>query len=178
MDIRPNHRLTLASGLATLLLAFGSAHAASPAPGQGNFVDMEEHLADLERDKWIDVQYYLKENFDFICGDTICEGEYPNIQAMSYRCSVDATNGNMGECIWTFLATKEQVRASDGKVQVDVHPWYCRSPLAPGTKATELLDALNTNVPMWTYLPGTRSTLWDGLIDCLYGAHQGVASVR
>ncbi|MCP6576546.1 hypothetical protein NL496_28005, partial [Klebsiella pneumoniae] len=36
------------------------------------------------------VEARLVRGFDDICGDTFCEGEYHNLQALRFRCSVGA----------------------------------------------------------------------------------------
>lgn len=167
-------RSTLATVVVSLALAASTAHAAGQ-PSDSKYIEIGQYLQNQERDQWLDVQYYVRQNFDDICGDTICEGEFPNIQAMDYNCAVDRTNGKLSQCMWTFLATSSRAPTREGQVQTDVHAWHCISPLAPNTHAKELLAALGGWKPIWTPLPGTSTTLWDGMLDCMSGGKKTVS---
>lgn len=172
MKTRTTRASLVAAAVAAAVFASGMANAATPrlpasaTTAPGNYVDMQDYLSNA--DPWVDVTYYLKQNFDYICGDTICEGEYPNIEALGFACSVDKTTGLMGECSWAFTASKEHIRPADGKVIADIHTWHCKAPLAPMTRADDLVKALQGSRPMWAKLPNTNATIWDGLVDgCL-----------
>ncbi len=172
MDRAISRPITLLGAALALMLAGVSAHAShaqlTPTPATGNYIDLERYIGDADHDRWVDARYYLKQNFDDICGDTICEGEYPNIEALGYRCSVDKTTGLMGECSWVFTASDEHVRASDGRIMANVHTWHCKTPLAPMTHASDFVQSLQGSRPLWARLPNTNATIWDGLItNCL-----------
>ncbi len=125
-----------------------------PRPGQGH-----GPLSALEK--------ALVRGFDDVCGDTFCEGEYYNLQAMRLRCSVQAASGNVGECVWTFAGSNMDVDAPTGRVVVDARDWACRLPLAPHTPLPLLLDALQGPQAIDTTLPGTTTTVYEGLTHCL-----------
>lgn len=125
-----------------------------PRPGQGQarFGAMEQAL---------------RHGFDNICGDTFCEGEYANLQAMQLGCSVHAASGRLHECVWTFAGSTASVDARSGKVQVDARGWACRLPLAPDTPLGVLLDTLQGPEAIDARLPGTHTTVYEGLTGCL-----------
>lgn len=129
------------------------------------------HYPDNEEswDRFYDLAWRLNRDFDAICGDTFCEGDYSNIQSLGLRCSVERATGVMGECIWTFAGSYEDVDPDSGRVQVDARTWQCKAPLLPGTSIESFYAALE-NRPFDAIdapLPGTRRSLYDGLTDCL-----------
>ncbi|GLQ96092.1 hypothetical protein [Dyella mobilis] len=143
---------------------------AAPAKAAGPYVDIWDALPTWQQqDGWLDTAYWLKVNFNDICGDTFCEGEYPNLEALSYRCSVDSASGTVGECVFIFAASQETVSPSDGRIIAEPRNWQCATPLAPGTTAAELAQALSNTNPLFTPLPRTGKTIYDSLTDhCLY----------
>jgi hypothetical protein len=130
------------------------------------------HYPDTEEgwDRFYDLAGRLNRGFDAICGDTFCEGDYSNIQSLGFRCSVERGTGLMGECIWTFAGSYEDVDPADGRVQVDARIWNCKAPLVPGTSIGRFYAALEGGRPMDAIdapLPGTKLSIYDGLTDCL-----------
>jgi hypothetical protein len=158
--------------LATIALAMAAA-ATAPARADaglrpGSYVDASAYLhTDDGIDAWWMLRYGLHRNFDDICGDTFCEGEYSNIQSLRYVCSVHRRSGRIGSCGWSFAASDESVAPRDGRISVQTPAWLCLSPLATGTTIEALLDALQGEAPLYAALPGTSRTLYDGLVDCL-----------
>lgn len=172
MNLRPiTHRMALLS-LSAIALGFAlpAAAAADSRPQAASYVEMQEYLPTWqEQDTWWDIRYALKREFNDVCGDTFCSGEYTNIESLNYRCSVNSSTGIIGECVWAFAASEEEVDPSSGKVVVKPRVWQCASPLAPSTSAQELVAALaNNRSPMQVTLPRTRMTLHESLIGCLY----------
>jgi hypothetical protein len=150
-----------------LCMVFSAVVAAS----NDRYVDAR-HYPDNEQgwDRFLDLEGRLERDFDYICGDTFCEGEYSNIQSLRFRCSVERLSGIMGECIWTFAGSYEEIDPDNGRVQVDAPTWQCRAPLRPGTSIERFYAALNGSRPMDTIdatLPGTTQSIYDGLADCL-----------
>jgi hypothetical protein len=117
-------------------------------------------------DAFYDLERRLARGFDDVCGDTFCEGEYSNIQHLRYRCSVRAVDGVMGECIWTFAGSNQEVDAASGKVVVDARLWHCKSPIVPGTTITEFYEALAGRRAIDASLPRGGRSIYDGLTDC------------
>ena len=53
------------------------------------YLDVEETFtSEDDQNRWFDLERGLAQDFDDICGDTFCEGEFTNLQSMAFRCSV------------------------------------------------------------------------------------------
>lgn len=167
---------TIHSRLLIALLALTS-HAASATPpaldsstagSAAEYIDISGYLtSDADINAWYTATNQLKKNFDDVCGDTFCEGDYSNIESLDYRCSVDKTTGVVGRCVWVFAASNTEVNPKTGNILVDNQHWRCRSPLAPKTRVADLISALNVTNPIRAILPGTSTSIYDGLVDCL-----------
>ncbi|WP_394850554.1 hypothetical protein LZC95_24240 [Pendulispora brunnea] len=132
------------------------------------YVDIAQHLTEAaDVDAWYALVSNLKRNFDDLCGDTFCEGEFSNIESLRYRCSVEKASGTMGTCVWVFGASKEDVTTSTGNVTVDTQTWRCKTPLAPNTSVHDFLSALSGTHPIDAKLPGSTQSIYDGLTNCL-----------
>jgi hypothetical protein len=157
-------------GLATLFLlsAAPCVAAANPTSLGEAYVDIQDYLPTWQQqDGWLDTTYWLQKNFNDVCGDTFCEGDYGNLQAMSYRCSVDTGNGVIGQCVWIFAGSQESIDSANGKIIAEPRTWQCVTPLAAGTRAEELAEALANQQPLFATLPHSGKTLYDSLTDCL-----------
>lgn len=148
------------------------ASAGTPASAQSepgtNYVEAISYLdTDAEYEAWFDIQHGLRRNFDDICGDTFCEGDYSNIQSLRYNCSVDEATGRIGMCVWVFAGSIEDIDPATGKISVHQAFWRCKTQLAPGTTMESFLTALQGSRPLYATLPGSDQSIYDGLIDCL-----------
>lgn len=163
-----SHIATTAASIAVLLglaLAPATGEAGLRQPG---YVEASSYLqSEPDYEAWFTLRRQLQRNFDDICGDTFCEGEYTNIQAMRFVCSVQRLTGRVGQCGWSFAASEESVEPLRGGITADAPAWLCVSPLAPRTTIQALLDALQGDEPLYATLPGTGRSLFDGLVDCL-----------
>lgn len=159
----PSIRHLAACLLACLVPA--AAMAVDHRPGYG---DAGEYFrSDAQYEAWFNLTRGLERDFDWICGDTFCEGEYSNIHPLRFRCSVHRLDGRIGQCVWVFAASHEEIAAGTGRIGVQRAFWQCRAPLLPGTTIDALLAALDVEEPLYAALPGTSRTMMDGLIDCL-----------
>ncbi|MDB5768403.1 MAG: hypothetical protein JWQ61_3217 [Collimonas fungivorans] len=161
--------LPSAAWMAALLCTIGTlTFCAAPAATAAAYVDAVDYPGQGQGwDAFYDLERRLQRDFDYICGDTICEGEFSNMQALRYRCSVQQADGMMGECVWTFAASNAEIDAASGKVVVDARTWACRTPLAAQTPVATFYSALAGDSPLRAPLPGTNRTIFDGLFDCL-----------
>ena len=142
-----------------------SATLAVDRPGYGDAT--EYFQTDAQYETWFDLTRALRRDFDWICGDTFCEGDYSNIQPLRYRCSVHRASGRIGMCTWVFAASHEEIAQATGRIGVQRAFWQCATPLAAGTTIDQMLDALAVDEPLYALLPGTGRSIMDGLIDCL-----------
>lgn len=160
-------RNTWIVSLAMLTMAFSSVVLAN----NNRYVDARDYPDnELGWDRFNDLAGRLARDFDYICGDTFCEGEYSNIQSLRFRCSVERATGFMGECVWTLAGSYEEVDPHSGRVHVDSRTWQCRAPLQLHTSIRSFYGALEGSRPMDALnapLPGTRQSIYDGLVDCL-----------
>lgn len=158
------HAAAAAAIVVSALLAFpGSAHARADGP----YVDVSAYIhSDAQIEAWYAMTRQLRRDFDDICGDTFCEGEYTNIEPLRFQCSVHRVSGRIGMCVWSFAASEEVVDPLSGKVAVLPRTWQCRTPIEAGTTLEGLLAAVEGQSPLYASLPGGRS-LFDGLVDCL-----------
>lgn len=136
-----------------------------PAPTEGAFADAQDVLEGDTAEAYFNATYAIRREFDEICGDTFCEGEYTNLQSLSFRCSTNA--GTIGECSWTF-AGADVSRLASGLHKEKGAPFVCKIPVV-GT-AAELAAALSPTESgtrlFERTLPG-GGTLNDALGNCL-----------
>ena len=158
------HAAAAAALLVSALLACaGGAQARSDGP----YVDASAYIrSDEQINAWYAMTRQLRRDFDDICGDTFCEGEYTNIQALRFQCSVHRVSGRLDMCVWSFAASEEIVDPASGKVAVLPRTWQCRTPIEAGTTLDGLLAAVQGQSPLYAPLPGGAS-VFDGLVDCL-----------
>jgi len=166
----PFAALTTRTFLPALALSAGVAVAGGQAHAQlrAQYVDVAAYLdSDAQYEAWVHLRRQLARNFDDICGDSFCEGEYSNIRSLRYTCSVRRSSGRIGSCGWAFAASEESVVATTGRIESASAAWLCASPVVRGTTIEALLDALQGDKPLYATLPMSGRTLYDGLIDCL-----------
>lgn len=155
---------TFAAAMCLLSVAF----AASAQSSSGPYTDAENRLSgDDEVEAWYGGMHKLRRDFDQICGDTFCEGDYSNIYALRLRCSVVAASGLLGRCVWVFAASSEEIDPARGRIVVQPKIWRCVLPLAPKTSLSSLLAVLAQERPLYAPLPNSSRSIYDGLSDCL-----------
>jgi hypothetical protein len=120
-------------------------------------------------DAWYALLHTLKVQFDAICGDTFCEGDYSNYESLGVRCSVAQNTGQLRRCVWTFAASTEEIRADTGALKINGQIWKCSLPVSRQLPARELARALSSGDAgaLHTPVPGTNRSFYDALIDCL-----------
>lgn len=158
--------LSIIVAILGLAMACGSqvAHASST----GQYVEAGAVLrTDAEVEAWYGITSQLRRQFDEICGDTFCEGDYSNLQPLRFQCSIDARSRHVGACTWSFAGSQESIDPATGGITSQPGFWQCHMALAPQTNLDRLFLALDTPQPLYARLPGTERTVLDGLIDCL-----------
>ena len=125
--------------------------------------------SDDDINAWYALSHELEDEFDDICGDTFCEGDYGNYQSLGIRCSVEQRTGTVGACVWTFAASMDEIVATTGAVKIETQTWRCKLPVVRDTPVAEFVRALNTSSegPLRAKLPRTEASLYDGLVSCL-----------
>jgi hypothetical protein len=142
---------------------------ASPL-AEPSYVEAASYFTEPEDiDAWYTLAFALKSDFDDVCGDTFCEGDYSNFQSLRFHCSVEQGSGVIGRCVWTFAASQDEIDPATGEVTVAGQIWTCPMPLEPDTSARDFVHALSSSDEQALYarLPGSERSLYDGLLDCL-----------
>jgi hypothetical protein len=154
---------------ASLGLAMACGNQVAHAAGStGQYVEAGAALrTEAEIGAWYGITMQLRRQFDEICGDTFCEGDYSNLQPLRFQCSIEARTRHVGTCVWNFAGSQEAINPATGDIAVQPGFWQCRIPLAPQTSVDRLLAALDNPQPLYAKLPGTDQTVLDGLIECL-----------
>jgi len=156
---------------AAALFAVAALAAACDASAQSarvTYVDPFSYFTtDAQFDAWLTLRANLAADFDAICGDTFCEGDWSNITPLRLQCSVQRRSGRIGACVWSFAASNEDIDTVGGAVLADAGAWACRIPLAPATTIDALLQALDGDEPLYRPLPGGAASIYDALGDCL-----------
>lgn len=67
----------------------------------------------------------LTQQFNAICGDTFCEGDYSNITSLSIDCSVNVTTKQVAQCIWTFAGSNANIDQDTGLLSIDKQVFEC-----------------------------------------------------
>lgn len=137
-------------------------------PPDPEYVDVTSYIAeDADVNAWYALVANLERDFDSICGDTFCEGDFSNYRSLAFRCTVDG-RGTLGECAWTLAASQHEVVPRTGRMDVLVEHWVCPIPLAPRLPLTELMTVLSSAPsPLYTALPRSQLTPFDALSACL-----------
>lgn len=60
----------------------------------------------------------LKAQFDDLCGDTFCEGEFGNLTTLGIDCSIDVASASVGACVWTIAGSYTDIDPATGRIKV------------------------------------------------------------
>ncbi len=109
--------------------------AATTLPAQAGaaaFVDANDYFvaepgfSGLSLRGYYDALDSLKAQFDLICGDTFCEGEFSNLSSLGLDCSVNTATHRVGQCVWTFAGSYADVNPRNGRVSMTRHVQVCQ----------------------------------------------------
>ncbi len=127
--------------------------------------------APADQNAWGAMLKKIDGEFNNVCGDTFCGGDYSNLTSLGLDCSVTSARGSLHECVWSFTGSSTLVNGGTGTVEASVASFQCR--VAPKTSARALLTLLGAtdaasagNPSIRRVLPGTTVTLYDVLGDC------------
>jgi hypothetical protein len=130
------------------------------------YVDILD-FAKTDQGQWYDLIHNLNHEFDQVCGDTFCEGDYANIQPLTFSCSVSSKAGSVHDCAWTFAAAQVDVDPRTAAIVVDAPTYQCHVKMK--TTATKLVQILAGADPLHAALPGAPAetpSIYDQLGDC------------
>jgi hypothetical protein len=117
---------------------------------------------------WIDARQNLKNDFDQVCGDTFCGGDYSNLQALRFVCSITRSTGNVKQCQWLFGGSYTTVSPKTGAVTVNAKSWRCSVPVKGTQKQLAAVLTQTSSTPaIRQALPGGTASAYDALLQCL-----------
>jgi hypothetical protein len=135
------------------------------APETTQYRDLGDWLVEsADGAGWAQTTRNLVESFDQVCGDTFCEGEYPDITALRFVCSMKVDTQQVSHCSWSFAAADTWVGAR-GAITANVSTRRCD--VAIDASAGDLAMALSCPDPLQAALPGQTTSIYDALIGCL-----------
>ena len=73
------------------------------------YVEIQEFGSNPAEDAWYSINSKLQREFDEVCGDTFCEGDFSNITALRLYCSVTNKNAAIHDCAWAFTASTHEL---------------------------------------------------------------------
>jgi hypothetical protein len=148
--------------------------AATPFVDAWTFFGRADTGAGMSLAEYDDAIKALGREFDVLCGDTFCDGDFPNLQSLSLDCSVNIYTGKIGECVWTIAGSNTHLDAGSGKLTIRKEVYECNLDIK--ASAPELAEFLRAAVVPGTTgadglrgvpLPGSSATLNDVLARCL-----------
>jgi hypothetical protein len=126
-------------------------------------VDFEK----IDQGAWYDGIHSLNDQFNQICGDTFCEGDYSNITPLTFACSVTSKAGNVKDCAWNFAASQLDVDPKSAAIVTQAPTFECHIKMK--TTAVKLAAILAGGDSLHATLPGAPAatpSIYDQLSDC------------
>ncbi|MDI9273375.1 hypothetical protein [Stenotrophomonas sp. PFBMAA-4] len=139
-----------------------------PVLARGLHVDLIDYpRPEANWDRAYGLESALQREFDRLCADTWCEGDYSNYQVLQFRCAVLAHRGTVQRCVWVVVASELSVDADSGEVHADNRRWACPLELRPGVPVEAFHAALDAPGGLSAPLPGLDHGLFDVLPGCI-----------
>lgn len=151
-----------------LVDCFAGVSGPTPIPQTATFYselgEYSWNLGETQGLAWSTTQRTLAQNFDDVCGDSFCEGEYSDFSALRLACSVNQNTKRVSRCTWSFAASDMSVD-SRGSIVARTTTKKCNIEI--GASATALATALAGDDPLNATLPGKTTSIYDALVGCL-----------
>lgn len=144
-----------------------------------NFVDASTYYSEgagthlIGLNSYFDALESLKRQFDYVCGDTFCEGDFSNLKTLSIDCSIDQAAGKVGECAWTIAGSYADVDAQTGHLEVHQKTYVCKLPVAGSAEelanflVAVAADERGAHGLTAVKLPGNDKSAYDVLAGCI-----------
>ncbi|HEY8091655.1 MAG TPA: hypothetical protein VIF09_27505 [Polyangiaceae bacterium] len=131
-----------------------------------SYVDIADYWkTGADQTAWQAAVANVRLQFDQICGDTFCDGDYANFEPLELQCGVSSVRGSVKACTWVFAASEAIVNAKTGTVHTSA-PYYACAFDPKGT-AKQLAAALGATGSLQAPLPGLTQSLYDVVGECL-----------
>jgi hypothetical protein len=142
------------------------------ATATASYADVEEWANEQGDDAWqtwMGITSTLKHDFDDVCGDTFCGGDYSNLEPLRLRCSLNTATQVLKNCSYVFAGSYETVNPSTGTIKVNAKTFSCHISVT-GIKLSDFettLTAAGTTAPLQRTLPGKTESIYSSLIGCI-----------
>ena len=128
------------------------------------YVQIQDFGPNGAEDAWYGITSTLNGQFNNVCGDTFCEGDFSNLTPLRLFCSVTSKQGQIHDCAWTFTAAQHEIDPKTAAVALDAVTYQCH--FVPATTGTKLIALLQgSSDALHLALPGMGS-IYDTLGDC------------
>lgn len=171
MDPRRPRSLLALAPFALLLAGCGAETSTADAQDTTatQYVDATTFItAQADKDAWSKMVTRLEGEFDNVCGDTFCSGDYPNLTSLGLTCAVSSKVGQIHDCVWNFAGSAEIVTPTTGLLTISKPSYQCHFKTTARTSA--LATALNSEVgesaALHHVLPGGTTSIYDAIGDC------------
>jgi hypothetical protein len=129
------------------------------------YVGIQDFGGSIYEGAWYDINSKLTSEFNAVCGDTFCEGDFSNLTSGTFSCAVTSKAGDVSDCVWTFFGSLASVDPATSAITVDAPTFQCH--VHPKTTAKKLVGLLSTSSDaIHETLPGTTGSIYDELVDC------------
>jgi hypothetical protein len=122
-----------------------------PASTASFYLELADH-----DDSFFAKRRELAHAFDLACGDTFCEGDFPDIAALRLACVVNQNTERVSRCGWSFAGADVSV---DSRGALYARTMTKRCDLPVGATATQLATALSGDAPLHAPLPGKTTSI-------------------
>lgn len=137
-----------------------------------SYADVEEWANEQGDDAWqtwMGIIGTLRQDFDDVCGDTFCGGDYSNLEPLRFRCSINTTTQVLKNCSYVFGGSYEVVNPTTGTIKVNAKTFSCHISVT-GIKLSDFestLTAAGSTAPLQRTLPGKSESIYSSLIGCI-----------
>ena len=153
------------AGCATMDNGINDVDSDSQESGVTTYVDVGTFNNSALQGAWYDINSQLAGEFNNVCGDTFCEGDYANLTPLTLMCAVSSKAGQVHDCSWTFAGSYSAVDATTAVIHESAPTYQCH--FKANTTITKLVTLLqSSNDAIDLPLPGTNSSIYDSLFDC------------
>lgn len=155
---------SLIAGCATSGSDFSEGLGGDEQAATTTYVEIQEFGSNPAEDAWYSINSKLQGEFNRVCGDTFCEGDFSNLTALRLYCSVTNKHATIHDCAWAFTASTHEIDTKTAAVIPNAVTYQCHfKPRTTGPMLIALLQS--SDDALHATLPGMGS-IYDTLGDC------------
>ncbi|MGH7280083.1 MAG: hypothetical protein ACRELY_01045 [Polyangiaceae bacterium] len=131
------------------------------------YANLDEVLGGADLGNWLAMRGKLRSDFDLVCGDTFCDGDFSNFTTIGLDCTASKNTKKMSQCVWTFAGSLEYVSGYSGKVTSDIPVITCTIPVKGlASDFVKALQAAAPNPAIQSVVPGGTKSYYDYVSSC------------